>query len=174
MKFSEGQIVVHPHHGPATVTAILTRYIKEVPARYLQLEVHHTSLVVGVPLAKAEEIGVRALVDAARLAELFDTLCAPTRHEEQGWSRRFKDNHEKLRAGDLLTTAGVVRDLTRRLSAKGLSTGEKDLLKDAKRPVVAEVALALSVSDDEAEHLLAAAILDGRRPSFDHDLAAAG
>ncbi|MFH5821455.1 CarD family transcriptional regulator [Georgenia sp. AZ-5] len=174
MKFSQGQIVVHPHHGPSTVTEISTRFVRNVPARYLRLQVHHSKLEIGVPVANAEDLGVRPLLDVDRLRDLFDVLCAPTGHEEQGWSRRFKDNHEKLRAGDVLVTAGVVRDLTRRRQAHGLSMGEKDLLKDAQRPLVAELALALAVAAEEAERILEAAIVDGERPSLDCELAAAG
>jgi CarD family transcriptional regulator len=173
MVFSPGQIVVHPHHGPATVTGIATRHIRGVPAKYLTLEIHSTNLVVGVPVAKADEIGIRPVLDTAALKELFDVLRAPSPKEVEGWSRRFKDNHEKLRLGDLCTTAGVVRDLLRRQEMKGISLGEKDLLKEARRPLVAELALALGITEEQAEDALGAAALEGRVPVLPPALAEA-
>lgn len=173
MVFTPGQLVVHPHHGPATITEITTRHIRGVPTRYLTLAVRNTNLTVGVPVAQADTVGLRPVCDAAALAELFDVLRAPSPKEVDGWSRRFKDNHEKLRLGDLHTSAGVVRDLLRRQETKGISLGEKDLLKDARRPLVTELALALEVSEEEAGHVLDAAVLADRAPALPPVLAEA-
>jgi CarD family transcriptional regulator len=73
---------------------------------------------------------------------------------------------DQLRTGDLLVTAKVVRDLTRREAAKGVSWGEKDLLKHARQPVVTELALALHLTEEEAESALEEAILHGVSPGL--------
>lgn len=164
MHFSEGQIVVHPHHGPCTVAGTTTRTIRGVETRYIDLAVHATEMNICVPLANAEEVGLRQVLDAAGLEKLLDVLRAPTGHEETGWSRRFKENVEHLRTGDLLLTAKVVRDLTRRQAGKGVSWGEKDLLKHARQPVVTELALALHLTEEEAGCALEEAILHGVVP----------
>jgi CarD family transcriptional regulator len=165
MHFSEGQIVVHPHHGPCTVAGTTTRTIRGVETRYIDLAVHASAMNICVPLANAEEVGLREVLDAEGLEKLLDVLRAPTGHVETGWSRRFKDNVDQLRTGDLLLTAKVVRDLTRRQAEKGVSWGEKDLLKHARQPVVTELALALHLTEEEAEGALEEAILHGVGPS---------
>lgn len=172
MQFSEGQVVVHPHHGPATVTAITSRVVRNEERRYLKLEVRGTDLVVGVPLASAAQSGVRSLLGADSLLEIFHVLTAPSGREEAAWSRRIKENVERLRTGDLPTIAGLVRDLTRRQEDKGLSLGERDLLRDARRPLVAEAALVLGTSEDEAADAVDAAVLHGTLPRLP-ELAAA-
>ncbi len=174
MQFSTGQIVVHPHHGPATVSAIITRTIKQAPVPYLQLKIHRSDLMVAVPVGKAEEIGLRNVYDPSELAELFAILHAPTEHEEQTWSRRFKNNREKLNVGDLHVTAAVVRDLTRRQQRKGLSAGEKGMLKTAHSSVLAELSLGMSLSDEQAEKLLESAILSSEPTPEESRLVAAG
>lgn len=158
MQFTEGQIVVHPHHGPADVTGIVTRQIRGVPVEYINLTIQSTSLAISVPMEKADEVGLREVFDAEQVERLLAVLQAPTGHEEQAWSRRFKENNEKLSTGDLFVIAGVVRDLTRRLEDKGLSAGEKDMLKTARKPLLAELALATGVSEEEAERMLDGAI----------------
>lgn len=167
MQFSAGQVVVHPHHGPATITEITTRILRGVPTSYLTLQVHRTSLVVAVPMDKAHEVGVRAVFGRAQIESLFEVLQAPTGQEEEQWSRRQKANHEKLLSGDLLAAAGVVRDLTRRLDTKGLSWGEKDMLRDAREPLLAELALSLELSDEEAAAAVDAAIAGDPAPQRD-------
>lgn len=123
MNLSIGQIIVHPQHGPATITDVFTRTMRGTPTRCLRLEVHRSDLVISMPADAAARIGLREVPDAAELEQLCDVLRAPTSHEEEGWSRRFKNNTERLRVGDLLPLAEVVRDLMRRELARGLSSG---------------------------------------------------
>lgn len=163
MQFVDGQTVVHPHHGPATVTGVVDRRFRDTRRRYVGLRVHRTDLDVMVPMDQAEEIGLRRVCSLAEIDEILGVLHAPTGDEEELWSRRMKANHERLRLGDLRTTAEVVRDLVRRQEAKGLSAGEKDLLRSASRPVLAELCLALSLTDEEADEALEAAVLGPER-----------
>ncbi|PFG40978.1 CarD family transcriptional regulator [Georgenia soli] len=161
MQFSEGQIVVHPHHGPCTVAGVTNRTVRGVDTSYLDLAVHAKEMSICVPLHNVAEVGLRPVLDGVGLNELLDLLRAPTGEEEAGWSRRFKNNVEQLRTGDLLSTAKVVRDLTRRQADKGVSWGEKDLLRHARQPVVTELALALSLTEEEAGQALDEVILHG-------------
>lgn len=161
MKFYQGQTIVHPHHGPATVTDITTSPVRGVPTTYLRLQVQATDLVIGVPLDRAEDVGLRPLLDDQERAGLLAVLGAPGEVQETAWSRRYKATQDRLRVGDLLVTAGVVRDLTRRLHAQGLSLGERDQLREARGLVVAEASAALGLSREEAEQELDAAIVAG-------------
>jgi CarD family transcriptional regulator len=161
MKFSEGQIVVYPHHGPATIQSIFSRTVKGAEITYLKLEVHDSKLSVSVPLASADQVGIRAVLDAASMDALFDVLRAPTVEEETKWSRRMKDNQEKIKVGDIFTVAGVVRDLSRRHDDKGLSLAERDLLRHAQGPLVTEIALSLGIATDAAETALHDALASG-------------
>jgi RNA polymerase-interacting CarD/CdnL/TRCF family regulator len=110
---------------------------------------------------------------AAQVEELLAVLRAPTGEQEETWSRSLKANQEKLRIGDLFVTAGVVRDLTRRQEVRGLSLGEKDQLEHARVPILAELTLALSLADEEAEGLLAPAIHGEQDTGVDEDVALA-
>jgi CarD family transcriptional regulator len=159
MQFAVGQTVVHPQHGPSTVIQLVKRSIQGVSRSYVDLQVHRTDLRVSVPVEVAGDVGIRPPRTAGELAELWEVLREPTLHEEEQWSRRMKGNHEKLRLGDLLRIAEVVRDLTRRDETRGISAGEKDLLKHARQPIVVEVGVALGLSDEDAEALLDAEIL---------------
>lgn len=159
MQFTTGRVIVHPHHGPATVSAISDRVVAKKSVSYLELKIHSSDLTISIPASKAEELGLRDVYTTSELSELFDVLHAPTEHEEETWSRRFKDNQEKLRQGELLVAAAVVRDLTRRDRDRGLSSGEKQMLRAARQPILAELGLGLSISDEQAETMLDEAIL---------------
>ncbi|GIG39151.1 CarD family transcriptional regulator [Cellulomonas phragmiteti] len=157
-----GEIVVHPHHGPTTVVGILERTFRGEAHQYLQLEVLGSGMAVSVPLAKAEEIGLRPLYDAAGVAALLAVLGSPSDQVQEAWTRRFKENQERMRSQDHLVQAEVVRDLTRRSVERGLSTGEKEQLWLATQPLLTELALALGVPRERAQEVVDAAILDGQ------------
>lgn len=159
MQFAVGQTVVHPQHGPSTVIQLVKRSIHGVSRSYVDLQVHRTDLRVSVPVEVAGDVGIRRPRTAGELEELWEVLREPTLHEEEQWSRRMKGNHEKLRVGELLRIAEVVRDLTRRGETRGISAGEKDLLKHARQPLVVEVGVALGLSDEECEARFDAEIL---------------
>lgn len=158
MQFAHGQLVIHPHHGPATVQDTITRIIGGVERVYVNLLVQRSDLTVSVPADGVEEIGIRPILSTAGLQDVLAALQAPSEPFERQWSRRMKDQQARLLLGDLRVTAGVVRDLVRRDLDGGLSPAEKDLLKQARKPLLGEFVEALGISDERAEELLVAAI----------------
>ena len=66
------------------------------------------------------------------------------------WSRRFKNNMEKLHSGDPYQVAEVVKNLSIRERQKGLSAGEKRMLAQARRILVSELVFSLGCTEEEA------------------------
>lgn len=164
MEFQAGQVIVHPQHGPAKVTGFITRKVRGEERNFVRLQVIGSDLVVGFPTDQAEAVGVRSLLNNDQLRDIFDVLHESSGQQEIGWSRRIKDEINRFRSGNPLTIAGVVRDLVRRNHDKGLSHGEKSLMKEAKDTVVRELALCLDIDEEEADKVLESAILEGTRP----------
>ncbi len=133
--------------------------------RYARLEIKGTGMVVGIPVDRVEEIGVRELLDGEELVRIFEILTAESAAQETGWSRRIKAELQLLRSGDMFKIAGMVRDLTRRQNDKGLSLAEKDLLRDASQPLINEVALCMKMGTEDAATAVDAAVLEGIVPA---------
>ncbi len=154
MNFKVGDTVVYPHHGAARVADIVTRTIKGEPVEYLVLKVTEGDMTVQIPSSKLEYVGVRDVVGAAGLDQVFQVLRAPYAEEPTNWARRFKANQEKLNSGDIIKVAEIVRDLWRREQDRGLSAGEKRMLTKARRVLVDELSLAQNTNEDRAEIIL--------------------
>lgn len=154
MAFKVGDTVVYPHHGAAQIDAIETRTVKGKPMEYLVLRVAQGDLVVRVPAANVDLVGVRDVVGKEGLERVFDVLRQPYTEEPTNWSRRYKANSEKLASGDVIRVAEVVRDLSRRDAERGLSAGEKRMLANARQILISELALAEQTNEDKAEALL--------------------
>ena len=155
MTFSVGETVVYPNHGAALIEDIEIRQIKGEDRLYLVLRIlGQNDLVVRVPSDNLDLVGVRDVVDAEGLEEVFSVLRAEHTEEPTNWSRRYKANLQKLHSGNVIKVSEVVRDLWRRDRDKGLSAGEKRMLAKARSILVAELALAEDVEQDRAEVLL--------------------
>jgi CarD family transcriptional regulator len=68
----------------------------------------------------------------------------------KNWNRRFKHNRDKMKTGDILELAEVVRNLALRDHEKGLSTGEKQMYVKAKKILASELMYAKDLSEDDA------------------------
>jgi CarD family transcriptional regulator len=142
MLFEVGETVVYPHHGAATIIEIKNRTIRGEEKLYLKLKVTQSNLVIDVPAANVELVGVRDVIGMDGVAAVYAVLGAHSVEESTNWSRRYKANVEKLASGDVLRVSEVVRDLWRREQDRGLSAGEKALLAKARQVLVSELALA--------------------------------
>lgn len=155
MTFNVGETVVYPNHGAAVIEDLETRTIKGEEKLYLVLRIiGQNDLVVRVPAANLDLVGVRDVVDEKGLKKVFEVLRQPHTEEPANWSRRYKANLEKLHSGNVLKVAEVVRDLWRRERDRGLSAGEKRMLAKARQILVSELALAEKVEEERAEQML--------------------
>lgn len=155
MTFNVGETVVYPNHGAAVIEDLETRTIKGEEKLYLVLRIiGQNDLVVRVPAANLDLVGVRDVVDEKGLKKIFEVLRQPHTEEPANWSRRYKANLEKLHSGNVLKVAEVVRDLWRRERDRGLSAGEKRMLAKARQILVSELALAEKVDEERAEQML--------------------
>lgn len=61
---------------------------------------------------------------------------------------------DKIKSGDILEVADVVRNLMLRDKEKGLSTGERKMLNNAKQILVSELVLVNNMNEEEIESMI--------------------
>jgi RNA polymerase-interacting CarD/CdnL/TRCF family regulator len=128
--------------------------VKGEEKRYMTLRVHTSDLIIKLPIDNVELVGVRDVIDAAGVGEVFAVLQNDFVEEPGNWSRRYKSNQEKMTSGDVYKVAEVVRDLWRRDQDRGLSAGEKRMLGKARQVLVGELALADTVDEKKADEFM--------------------
>lgn len=150
MAYDVGDRVVYPHHGAAIIVRREKREVNGEKNEYLVLEMAHGELTLSVPVANADEVGMRPPIGKDEVEDLFELLSKRDIREPANWSRRFKNHQEKLKSGDVYQVAEVVRNLSLRDQAKGLSAGEKSMFVKARSVLVSELSFALEVTEDDA------------------------
>ena len=109
---------------------------------------------VMVPTAKAEEIGMRNIIDGETASKVFQVLETDSTEMSLNWNKRYRDNMEKMKSGDIYEVADVVRNLSFKQKERGLSTGEKKMLLNAKQILVSELTLAENAQKEAIEELV--------------------
>jgi CarD family transcriptional regulator len=144
--------VVYPHHGAAIIVRKETRDFNGEDTEYLVLEVkrEETRVTISVPSEKVDDVGMRPPISRDEVEDLFDLLAKRDIREPANWSRRFKNHQEKLKSGDVYQVAEVVRNLSLRDQAKGLSAGEKSMFLKARSVLVSELSFALDLTEEDA------------------------
>jgi CarD family transcriptional regulator, regulator of rRNA transcription len=161
MTFAVGDKVVYPHHGAAVIEGKEKRVFDGQKTDYFVLRITYGDLKVSIPVDKADEIGLREVINDEEVEEVFAVLRKKEARMPTNWSRRFKNHVEKLKSGDIYQVAEVVRNLSIREADKGLSAGEKRMLARARQILVSELTFALNV-DEEAAELRLDDVLAGR------------
>ena len=151
--FNVGDYIVYPMHGAGTVDAIEEKNILGQKQSYYIIKMPGEVKVM-IPTAKAEEVGVRSIIDKNSAERVFKILEEDETEMSQNWNKRYRDNMDKMKSGDIYEVADVVRNLTFKQKEKGLSTGEKKMLLNARQILISELALVQSSSQDEVENLV--------------------
>lgn len=149
-----GDKIVHPMHGAGVVEDIVENRINGVTRSYYVLKLPTGGMTVMIPTANCQEIGVRCVCSAEEAQRLLSAIAGIVVENDQNWNRRYRENMVRLKSGDLLQVAGVVKSLTARDQEKGLSTGERKMLHTARQILVSEIVMALSATLDEVDRLL--------------------
>ena len=151
--FNVGDKIVYPMHGAGVIDAIEEKDILGEKQAYYILKMPGEVKVM-VPTAKADEVGVRNIIDKESADKVFGILEQDETDMDKNWNKRYRDNMEKMKSGDIYEIADVVRNLSFKQKEKGLSTGEKKMLNNAKQILVSELVLAEHSSQDEVERLI--------------------
>ena len=151
--FNVGDKIVYPMHGAGTIDAIEEKNILGEKQNYYVIKMPREVKVM-VPTDKAEEVGVRNIIGKEEAAKVMSVLGENETEMSQNWNKRYRDNMDKMKSGDIYEVADVVRNLSFKKKKKGLSTGEKKMLNNAKQILVSELVLAEHASQEEVEKLV--------------------
>ncbi len=138
-------------HGAGVIDSIVQRRVAGQVQEYYQLKLSVGNMVVMVPTDNTGEVGMRPVVSGAKAEELMSEMEGIEVDMTSNWNRRYRENLVRLKSGDLLEVARVVKGLRRRESQRGLSNGERKMLHTAKQILISELVLAQSLPYETVE-----------------------
>ena len=139
--YQVGDRVVHPMHGAGIIESIVQERLGGQLGSYYVFRMPSGGLTLKIPTGSCGAIGVRAL----------------------STSGRIRENLNRLKSGDLLEVARVIKGLMWRDREKGLSNGERKMLHSAKQILVSEVVLVEGHTYPDAEQRIEQAMMTGAK-----------
>jgi len=152
--FKIGDKVVYPMHGAGLIEAIEEKEVLGEKKQYYILRLPVGEMKVMVPIATSRDVGLREVIGKEGIQEVFRILKENSTVMSSNWNRRYRANLEKIKSGDVFEVAEVVRNLILREKEKGLSSGEKKMLENARQILVSELALAIELEEEKAKFLI--------------------
>ena len=140
--FNIGDKIVYPMHGAGVIEAIEEKEILGEKQKYYVMRMPIGDMKVMIPLKNIDEIGVRKVAGSEEIEQVINILKGEKSKMSFNWNRRYRANMEKIKTGNIFQVAEVVRNLSIRDKEKGLSTGERKMLENAKLILVSEIVLA--------------------------------
>lgn len=152
--FQIGDKVVYPMHGAGIIEAIEEKEILGEKQKYYVMKMPVGNMQVMIPIANVSNLGLRQVVDTEALEMVLEILKDERQDLTSSWNHRYRKNMDKIKTGDIYEVARVVRDLMRREKEKGLSTGERKMLDNARQILISEFVLVKEIDMEQANHLL--------------------
>ena len=149
-QFAVGDKAVYPAHGVAEVMALEQRDIGGNNFSVYVLKVLETGLKIILPTSNAVAVGLRDLITAKQVKEVYSILKSrDIPRDTQTWNRRQREYMEKIKTGSVFEIAEVLRDLSVLRLTKELSFGERKMLEMARGLLTKELAIAKGVGEDK-------------------------
>lgn len=149
--FQVGDKISHPTHGAGVIESVTEEKIDGVMRQYYVLKLLVNTMDVMIPVDHCLESGVRPVVTGPEADEIFASIPGIEQDVVQNWNKRYRENMDRLKSGDLFEVARVVKSLTDRDTIKGLSTGERKMLHFARQILISEIVLSKDIAYEEVE-----------------------
>ena len=143
MQFNVGDKAVYPAHGVGIVRDVVTKEMDGEKITFYVLKILDNGMTISVPVDNARSIGMRSVVASEQIDKVYEILKdrdVPT--DNQTWNRRYREYMSKIKTGDPLEVAKVLRDLALLKADKPLSFGERKMFDQARGLLVQEIAVA--------------------------------
>ena len=149
--FQVGDKIVHPMHGAGVIDSIVQKKVNGVVRDYYILKLPVGGMLVMIPTANSEEIGERPVIKGEEADRVIAAIPGIKVDMIPNWNQRYRENMLRLKSGNLLEVARVVKGLMLRDEQRGLSTGERKMLHSAKQILISELVLSQDLSYETVE-----------------------
>ena len=146
-----------PMHGAGVIENIEDIDFGGKINKYYVISLIGSNMKVKVPVDNESSL-IRPISDKNIAQNVLDAIQSLEIIETVNWTKRYKENMDRLKTGDMLETARVLKALVVRNKTKTLSAGERKMLHSTKQILISELVLALDKDSTEIENFIYDAI----------------
>ncbi|MGA8902923.1 CarD family transcriptional regulator [Bradyrhizobium sp.] len=150
LEFSKDEFVVYPAHGVGQIQGIEVQTVAGASLEFFVIHFAKSRMKARVPTQKAVRIGIRKLSSPGAIKQVRRTLSQAALKARINWARLTKEYESKLKSGDIVALAEVMRDLHRRPAESEQSYSERQFYATALDRLSGEVALVEQITEEKA------------------------
>jgi CarD family transcriptional regulator len=154
--FKVDQRIVYPSQGVGRILEIKEKAFKSSKLLYYTIYLEFSDMTVMVPVDKAIELGIRAIVPKDQAENALAFISEEYAPIPTDWKLRYQMNLDLLKKGSVLDIASVVRSLYHRSKIKELPILERKLYDSALNLLQDEISFSLGKNKDEIAELIRA------------------
>lgn len=152
--FKVGDKIVYPMHGAGVIDSIEKIEFMGEEKEYYILKMPIGEMDISIPSENMKDSNIRSIITKEEGLKVLEILDDKPTQMNSNWTKRYRENQEILKTGDIYEIAKMVRNLAILDTDKGLSTTEKKLLNRARRILASELVMAGSLEKEEAEKMI--------------------
>ena len=148
-----GDRVVYPMHGAGEITGIEEYDVmgQGQMKSYYVMEMPIGGMRIMLPADNIDKVGLREVSPTDMVDKIEEVLKGDPVKAVGSWNKRFHANLNRLKTGDILEVAAVLRNLALQDRIKKISSGERRLLDTAKQIFLTEVVYVLDGTMETTE-----------------------
>lgn len=148
-----GDRVVYPMHGAGEITGIEEYDVmgQGQMKSYYVMEMPIGGMRIMLPADNIDKVGLREVSPTDMVDKIEEVLKGDPVKAVGSWNKRFHANLNRLKTGDILEVAAVLRNLALQDRIKKISSGERRLLDTAKQIFLTEMVYVLDGTMDTTE-----------------------
>lgn len=148
-----GDRVVYPMHGAGEITGIEEYDVmgQGQMKSYYVMEMPIGGMRIMLPADNIDKVGLREVSPTDMVDKIEEVLKGDPVKAVGSWNKRFHANLNRLKTGDILEVAAVLRNLVLQDRIKKISSGERRLLDTAKQIFLTEMVYVLDGTMETSE-----------------------
>ncbi len=152
--FHIGDKVVYPMHGAGVIESIEEKEILGEKQHYYILRLPVGGMKVMIPIKSVDQIGIRQVISTDEVQRVVQVLSGKETAMPGNWNKRYRNNMDKIKSGNVFEVADVVKNLTLRDKEKGLSAVERKMLNSARQILISELVLSNDSNEKDITSLV--------------------
>ncbi len=149
MAFQVGDKCVVPALGVGVVREVKNLSMEGTTYQVYEIKILDNGATYTTPVDQADANGIREVIPTEAVERIYEILKdRDTPTDKQTWNRRYREYMTKIKTGDPLEVAAVLRDLALLRQGKTLSFGERKMFDQAYGLIIQELSVAKDTDEE--------------------------
>jgi CarD family transcriptional regulator len=151
---SVGSKVFIPNYGAGIVENVEFRKVYDTIYKFVDIKLMTDKMCLSIPFSRVEAYRIREIATVEKLKECLEIIKQKPINLEKKWSKRYRENNEKLYSGCLDKECEILRDLYFLKREGIMPPGEQKILNKAEDVVSSEAMLILGMDLEEVYKII--------------------